>query len=295
MNAPENCPRCDRPLDRGGTHTLNCRYCGWSDARRVPQRAEAPGRSRGVTTSVARGVSSLVSTLLRLAFVFAVLSLVAVPFGGTGIPPVDEAAGEAYGAIDDLSASAVDPGSGVAPDGESAGERGSAATANASGSDPAIDRAETERYVHQYINEERTERGLPPLEFDTELREVARYYSARMAREGFFAHTGPDGETLSDRYDRFGYDCRVSVGDGRIATGGENLAYTFYEAPVRTDDGVEYYGSERELARGIVDGWMNSDGHRENLLRPYWEHEGIGVYAIESDGRLRVYATQHFC
>jgi len=244
---------------------------------------------------VTRGVASLVTTLVRLALLFAVLSLAAVPFGGTGIPAVDRAAGEAYGAVDDLSADLTES--------EPMGEVGSSGTtetvpsntANASDSDPAIDRAETERYVHEYVNEERTERGLASLEFDPDLREVARYYSARMAREEFFAHTAPDGGTLSDRYDRFDYDCRVSVGDGRIATGGENLAYTYYEMPVKTDDGVEFYDTERELARGIVDGWMNSKGHRENLLQPYWEHEGIGVYAVTEDGRLRVYATQHFC
>lgn len=239
---------------------------------------------------------------MRLALLFAILSLAAAPFGGTGIPAVDAATGEVYDAIDDFDPESIDPGAPIADVGnrsasesESASGSDPSVAGNTSGSDPAIDRAATERYIHEYVNEERTQRGLAPLAFDTELREVARYYSARMAREDFFAHTAPNGDTLSDRYDRFGYDCRVSVGDGRFATGGENLAYTYYEVPVRTDEGVEVYDTERELARGIVEGWMNSPGHRENLLRPYWDGEGIGVYAIAEGGQLRVYATQHFC
>jgi uncharacterized protein YkwD len=227
-----------------------------------------------------------------------VLSVAAVPFGGTGIASVDGPATEAYRTIEEVSQPVFDRGGDLA---ESTGVANGTPndenppSANASGSDETIDRAATERYVHQYINEERTERGLEPLDFDTELREVARYYSARMAKEDFFAHTAPDGESLGDRYDRFDYECQVEMGNGRIATGGENLAYTYYESPVRTESGVEVYGSERELAQGIVNGWMNSTGHRENLLRPYWENEGIGVYAIEENGGLRVYATEHFC
>ena len=258
-----------------------------------------------MTSAVVRGLSSLATTLIRLAVLFTVLSLAAVPFGGTGIPAVDGTADEAYDAIEDLSADlsaalsdgtdGTDEAVGEADRSESVAGNVSAADANASGSNPTIDRAATERYIHEFINAERTERGLEPLASDAELREVARYYSARMAREDFFAHTAPDGGTLSDRYDRFDYDCRVPVENGRVATGGENLAYTFYRTPVRADGGVELYDSERELARGIVDGWMNSTGHRKNLLRPYWAHEGIGVYAIEEGGRLRVYATQHFC
>ena len=307
MSKGATCPHCDRPLARSEERVPRCQYCGWDGARPSSRRSEARSRSKGVTGTLTRGLSALVGTLVRIALIVAVLSLVAVPLGGTGVPVLDSIAGDAYGTLEELSASVADrspdPAS-ASPDGtDTAGnesaEAASAASAdtNASASDsnPAIDRAATERYIHQYINEERTERGLEPLAFDTELREVARYYSGRMAREDFFAHTAPDGDTLADRYDRFGYDCRVAIGDGRVATGGENLAYTFYDAPVRTDSGVEVYDSERELARGIVDGWMNSTGHRENLLRPYWEGEGIGVYAIEGEGRLRVYATQHFC
>jgi uncharacterized protein YkwD len=40
---------------------------------------------------------------------------------------------------------------------------------------------------------------------------------------------------------------------------------------------------------------MNSTGHRENILRPFWESEGIGVAIEDVNGQTRVYATQNFC
>ncbi|QPV63034.1 CAP domain-containing protein [Halosimplex litoreum] len=159
-----------------------------------------------------------------------------------------------------------------------------------------INTTRIERVIHDRVNEIRRGRGLEPLASDEELAEIATYYSRRMADEDFFAHTAPDGQTLLDRYDRFGYDCRVDTGGRRYVTGGENLAYTYAYTPVQTEGGVvSYDGNETRIARGIVEGWMNSPGHRENLLRPYWSREGIGVVLDPEGGQTQVIATQNFC
>lgn len=56
------------------------------------------------------------------------------------------------------------------------------------------------------------------------------------------------------------------------------------------------YDTPEGLATGIVDSWMNSTGHRENILRPYWNGEGIGIEIVETgDGMTKVWATQNFC
>lgn len=159
-----------------------------------------------------------------------------------------------------------------------------------------LDRARVERLIHQHINEVRQERGLQPIAFDTDLRAIARYHSEDMATAGYFAHTAPDGETVGDRYDRFGYQCRVSVGGNRYATGGENIAKTYYQTRIRLDDGstIEYESADA-LAAGIVSQWMHSPPHRENLLQPYWTAEGLGVAFSEEGGHMAVYATQDFC
>lgn len=159
--------------------------------------------------------------------------------------------------------------------------------------DGTLDRALVERYVHQTVNEERTDRGLEALEFDDDLQEIARAHSEDMAEREYFAHVDPDGNTFEDRYAAHGYECRAYTGDGYYYTGGENLAMTYVDQPVQTDSGaVAKHTDERELADGIVDQWMNSDDHRENLLAEHWNNEGIGIYVTEDD---EVYATQNFC
>ncbi|MFC6716820.1 CAP domain-containing protein [Natrialbaceae archaeon GCM10025810] len=137
------------------------------------------------------------------------------------------------------------------------------------------------------MNEERADHGEGQLSFDTELRDVARDHSADMAERDYFAHDDPEGNDFSDRYADAGYRCSVNG-----YTGGENLAQTWYDRPVETDSGTVEHDTERELADGLVDQWMNSPGHRDNLLGSQWENEGIGVY-VTDDGK--VYATQNFC
>jgi uncharacterized protein YkwD len=160
-----------------------------------------------------------------------------------------------------------------------------------------LDPNQVERLVHERVNEIRANRSLQTLEHNPELREIARQYSRRMATEGFYSHTGPDGETFEDRYAAAGYDCRVPVGGNQYVTGGENIQYTFAFTDVRVDGEVEEYDTEMELANAIVEMWMRSSSHRQQILEPFWRNEGIGVYAVENpDGPgKKVYVTQNFC
>jgi uncharacterized protein YkwD len=159
-----------------------------------------------------------------------------------------------------------------------------------------LNRSEVEREIHRFTNKERSRRGLSTLSYDTRLQEIARYHSEDMASKLYFAHKSPDGETMGDRYDRFGYECRVPISGDRYATGAENIIYTYADSNVQTDSGIENYGNnETEIARAMVNWWMNSTGHRENILQPHWESEGIGVAIEDVDGKTRVYATQNFC
>ncbi|ELZ18687.1 CAP domain-containing protein [Natrinema limicola] len=155
-----------------------------------------------------------------------------------------------------------------------------------------FDRAAVERGIHEAVNDERTARGLNELAFDTELRDIAREHSRDMAERDYFSHTSPEGDTFADRYADAGYTCRVDGSDNTYYTGGENIAQTWYDTAVRTDGGTDTYTTETELANAIVTQWMNSSGHRENILASQWENEGIGIYMTD-DGK--VYATQNFC
>lgn len=159
-----------------------------------------------------------------------------------------------------------------------------------------LNRTKIEQKVHREINERRQEKGLQPLEYDERLQTVARSHSKDMGQRQYFSHSSPEGETVEDRYQEHGYSCRVPTSRNRYTTGAENIAYTYAHERIEQNSGdTAYYTNEEEIAKGLVNQWMNSTGHRENILRPYWENEGIGIYITEIDGETRVYATQNFC
>lgn len=128
------------------------------------------------------------------------------------------------------------------------------------------------RLVHQFVNEERQERGLHALAWNETLARVARDHSERMAREDYFSH-GP--EPLFERYERYGLGC----------PGGENI----YATP--TVGAV----NEWTLARRTVDAWLTSSGHRESLLKKRFTVEGVGVTVEREASQVTVYVTENFC
>lgn len=160
--------------------------------------------------------------------------------------------------------------------------------------DKGFNETKAELEIHRLINKERTERGLSKLAYDDDLGEIAKSHSKDMATNGFFSHTSPTTGEFDDRYRSAGYTCKVRISENQYATGGENIAQTWYKVSLQTS-GDDFLTSEKEVAAFIVSQWMKSPGHRKNILRPYWENEGIGIYTIEKDEGLAVYATQNFC
>lgn len=117
------------------------------------------------------------------------------------------------------------------------------------------------------INRERESRGLGSLEFSADLLEVARDYSRWMAEEKFFSHTDPTGGNVRQRVNNAGIKWRAL---------GENLAYANgYINPVAAS----------------MSGWMESPGHRRNILDAAFRKTAIGVW-IADDGT--VYFTEIF-
>lgn len=155
-----------------------------------------------------------------------------------------------------------------------------------------LSRERVEEQIHVKINVERSEAGLSNLSFDSQLVEIARYHSEDMAERDYFAHESPEGEDFSDRYNQHGYECKVPAGGNTYYTGAENIAYTYYQEPLV---GGDYHDSPKELAEGVVQQWMDSPGHRRNILTEEWRNEGIGVSITETSEGTRVYVTQNFC
>jgi len=145
----------------------------------------------------------------------------------------------------------------------------------------AVDEAETERLIDEAINDERTDEGLDPLERDDELQRVAREHSVDMIDQGYVGHESPDGVTPTDR-----------LSDAGCSAGGENVAQSWFGEPVDVDGEQFVATDEQELADHLVERWMDSPGHRENVLRESFAESGVGVVITEDN---RVYATQKFC
>jgi len=158
---------------------------------------------------------------------------------------------------------------------------------------PALRIAQLEKEIHLLINKERTKHHLSALAWNNALSTIARKHSSDMAKRSYFSHFSPEGHDFSYRYKQNGYSCALPA-DGRIYLGAENIFQNnLYDRIVYVNDAAYYeWNSMVKIAETTVQGWMNSPGHRKNILTPYWQSEGIGV-VISPDNK--VYITQNFC
>ncbi len=132
----------------------------------------------------------------------------------------------------------------------------------------AVTNFQFERQAFEEINRQRATMNLQPLVWSDDAAKIARLHSENMANFKFFSHEGLDGLMVSDRAD--------SCGISKWRAIGENIAYN------------RGYANPIEFA---VERWMQSPGHRENILNERWKESGIGV-AITEDGTY--YFTQVF-
>jgi uncharacterized protein YkwD len=107
------------------------------------------------------------------------------------------------------------------------------------------------------VNGERTDAGLATLNHVSQLDQSANGMCQRMITEHFFSHETPDGKTVVDRVEPTGYIPKS--GDWVV---GENLAWG---------------SGALSTPQAIVNGWMNSPGHRANILAP--DYKDIGLAA----------------
>ncbi len=119
---------------------------------------------------------------------------------------------------------------------------------------PTVDASVTsfEQEVIRLVNEIRKQNGLKPLSYDWELGRVARIKSQDMKDNQYFAHNSPVYGTPFQMIKNFGISYRSA---------GENIAWG-YTTPA-----------------AVVNGWMNSSGHRANILNAGYTHIGVGYVA----------------
>jgi uncharacterized YkwD family protein/spore coat assembly protein SafA len=121
-----------------------------------------------------------------------------------------------------------------------------------------------EHKVTQLTNQEREKRGLQPLRPSWELSRVARYKSRDMMDRGYFSHESPTYGSPFNMMRDFGIE---------FTAAGENIA------------------AGQRTAKQVVQAWMDSPGHRKNILNENYTRIGVG-YA--KGGSKRYYWTQMF-
>lgn len=141
-----------------------------------------------------------------------------------------------------------------------------------------IENQQVEELILENVNERRAERGLPQLGHNEQVSQQARAHAEDMAAHDYLNHTAHNGQTAQQRYG--------------FCASGENIAYTWFDKRVKTDDGTKRYTTEEELAKGLVTQWENSPPHRELLYGNQWSTAGVGI-AITDDEK--VYAVLGFC
>lgn len=100
------------------------------------------------------------------------------------------------------------------------------------------------------VNQQRRANGQPTIQFNRQLGQAAMSHACDMAKNGFFGHNGSNGSTVQRRVRAAGYrECLVA----------ENIAWG-------------YPSSEQ-----IMSGWMNSAGHRTNMLHPRVSEFGVAI------------------
>jgi uncharacterized protein YkwD len=154
---------------------------------------------------------------------------------------------------------------------------------------------EIEKLVHQLTNEKRVLYGLEPLEYDLKISNIARGHSLDMANQNYFSHISPDGLNPNDRAELAGFICIKTVGNLVYSGIAENIFQnnlydkTWFVGDVPTS---HEWNTMEEIAQSTVDGWMDSEDHRKNILTKKFDREGIGVVISDDD---KVYITQNMC
>ena len=129
--------------------------------------------------------------------------------------------------------------------------------------------AAVETAIYNKVNEERAKAGVPALTYNTVMQKYARIKSQDMGDKKYFSHEDLNGNLITTQMKKDGVSYNAW---------GENIAY------------IGGNVSADALAEQFMTNWMNSSGHRANILSTNFSSIGVGVYKIGN----KVYATQEF-
>ena len=129
--------------------------------------------------------------------------------------------------------------------------------------------AQVEQLIYNKVNEERSKNGVSTLSYNTTMEKYARIKSQDMGDNNYFDHKDLNGNLITAKMQNYGVT---------YSAWGANIAY------------ISGISDANALAEKFMTNWMNSQGHRANILSTNFNSIGIGVYKIGN----KVYATQEF-
>ncbi|MFH1306718.1 MAG: CAP domain-containing protein [Candidatus Micrarchaeota archaeon] len=131
-----------------------------------------------------------------------------------------------------------------------------------------------ESLIFEFVNNERAKRGVRKLVYDEKLSEISRGHAEDMAKNFFYSHINLKRQDVTDRARAAGYDTKRTV-NGLVFYGvGENIA----NAKTGKVFGRGYVeDTQANVSWEFTRTWMESRGHRENLLNSIYSKTGIGV------------------
>lgn len=144
-----------------------------------------------------------------------------------------------------------------------------------------------ENKVHNLINAEREADGLQNLTWNPYIASTARKHSADMSENDYFDHTNFQGLNVSQRLKADDiYYWNLSAENILRDSLVKYYVLDFFGNVLRTE-----YKDLESFAKETVGGWMNSTGHRENIMNPKLNEAGVG---IADNGNNTYYFTQNF-
>ena len=175
-------------------------------------------------------------------------------FAGVGEWYIVQVEGDYIGAVNKKYIKAIYPNSNSSSNSNSSGNTGTGGTQTSSNMNA------DEKEVFNLINKQRTNNGLQALKIDDEVQRVARIKAEDMVSNNYFSHTSPTYGSPFDMLKSF----KISY-----KTAGENIA-------------------ANSSNNGAVNSWMNSSGHKANILNSSFNYTGIGVVSSSKYGKIFV-------
>ena len=169
-------------------------------------------------------------------------------FAGVGDWYIVQVEGDYVGAVSKKYVKAIYPGS------------SGSSSSNSSNSGTTSTMTNDEQEVFNLINKQRTANGLPALKVDTEVQRVAKIKAQDMVKNNYFSHNSPTYGSPFNMLQSF----KVSY-----KTAGENIA-------------------GNSTNSGAVNAWMNSSGHKANILNKSFNYTGVGVINSPKYGKVYV-------